>query len=768
MPDLTQTHQAQHLELILSELESLPTLPAVAVRLLQITDEDESDARQVIQLVASDPALTGKVLAMCRRAENTTREMVTTVDRAVTLLGFKAIRNAVLSIKVLEVFERSRGGHGAEGGAGGFDHAGFWRHSLAVGIAAELIAEAHRELRPAVNPSEAFVCGLLHDLGKLALEHLLPRSYERVVELAERQQLEIAQVERDVIGMDHHTVGKRLGEHWRLPHVLQDVMWLHGASGATLPELSHRRVIEVVGVADMLVRRLHIGFSGNYRYEAELDERCAAAELDARRVSDVAARLAAELERRSELMGLGEAPSQKVLLDSVMGANAMLGRVNEQLALRKKESAHRQRVLEAIVRFHQSAGAGGGVQEALTAVAESAESVLGEGWCAVLYQISDDGPWLLHRHAGEGRGAVRRLIEPPPGTPPMSSIMGQGMLLGVAPWLTEQLGEVRALQSLRVLALGSGTDERTIALLAHDRADLPSGSGLAALAGTWGAAIAAAARHQGARRLGEQLAQAARLIASQQDCLLRSQSLARLGEMAAGAAHEMNNPLAVISGRAQLLTTRLTDNKLRADATVIWHQANRLSDLISALRLFADPPKPRLVRCTAADVLEEAIHQAKQRMPDVPAAKVAGLQHTPYLVTDSQHLSAAIAEVLLNAYQAQPKAAVKVVASVDPHKDRWILTVTDDGTGMDAATLEHAFDPFFSVKPAGRQTGMGLPRAKRFIEGLGGTIELASQVGRGTTATITLPLRGSELTAGPAGEVRGKREGDRREVQSTV
>lgn len=776
----SESNQAQHLELILQQLDSLPTLPAVAVRLLQITDDEASDARQVIELVASDPALTGKVLTLCRKAEAGIRETVTTVDRAVTLLGFKAIRNAVLSIKVFEVFsksDRQEAGRGREGKKTPesaektegitFDHAGFWRHSLAVAIGAELIADAHRDQPEPVNPSEAFVAGLLHDVGKLALEHLLPRSYQRVVELAERGQRDIAEVERQVIGMDHFTVGKRLAEHWRLPHLLADVMWLHGSPRPTLPEVEHRGLIALVGIADAIVRNAHIGFSANYRIIEDLDAACAQAGLIPQRVRQVTEKIAGELERRSEIMGLGAAPSQKVLLEAVMSANSVLGRMNEQLAARKRESAGRQRVLEAVARFHALAGAGGNIQDAMSAVAESAASALGEGWWAIVYQAGDDAPWLLSRYGIDGRGGTGRFVDPPPKFPLLKTIEGQGLLLGVAPWMADQLGEQTSLKDLRVLALPGGADYDTIALLIHDRKALPAGAPLEALTATWGAAIAAATRHQGARRLGERLAQANRLIASQQDTLLRAQSMARLGEMAAGAAHEMNNPLAIISGRAQLLASRLADEKLRTDAAVIWQQCGRLSDLISSLRLLADPPQPRPARKAVRDILERAIHLAKQKMTDAPAARVSGMEIVPYLVTDADQLSTVISELLLNAYQAQPKNAVKVAASVDPLADRWIVTVADDGIGMEPATLEHAFDPFFSAKPAGRQTGMGLPRARRLIEGLGGSVELSSQKDKGTIATVSLPLKTATADQG-IGASRRIREGDRREATLSI
>ena len=96
---------ADRVELILQELDSLPTLGSVAVRLLQVTADEDASASEVISLVESDPALASGVLSLCRCHERGRAAGVTTVDRAVLLLGFEAVRCAVLSVKVFEFID---------------------------------------------------------------------------------------------------------------------------------------------------------------------------------------------------------------------------------------------------------------------------------------------------------------------------------------------------------------------------------------------------------------------------------------------------------------------------------------------------------------------------------------------------------------------------------------------------------------------------------------------------------------------------------------
>ncbi len=734
--------RAPQLELILQQVESLPTLPAVAMRLLSITTDDRSEARQVIELVRADPALTAKVLAMCRAADRAVAEPITTVDRAVLMLGFDAIRNAVLSIKVLQAFSEEGGennGKTDENGAIRFSRAAFWRHSLAVAIASELIASRHKNLQ-GVRPADAFVCGLLHDLGKLALEFLLPRSYQRVVELTEQHQMNIADVERRVIGLDHQTVGKRLAEHWRLPHVIQDTMWLHGTPAAMLPELPHSAMIGLVGVADLLVRQQHLGYSGNFDVSESLNKRAAEAGLDPRKVGEVVTELHEELERRAEAMGLGQSPSRALFLESIMQANQVLGRLNTNLEQQRRASTGQSRILESITRFHQNSGRPGRTAaDVAAAIAESAIGALGDGQFAVLYEPASGQACVLARFDRNARLVQSSLIEGD--APALGDLQDDAALAGamseLLPRLTPLLPESAAPHRHLRLPCGWGT----VGVLLHNLDRLPAGATLEALRHTWGAAIAAAVQHNGARRLGEQLVELNRELAEAQQSLLRNASMARLGEMAAGAAHEMNNPLAVISGRAQLLAMKLgADSSERKAAEQIVQQSQKLSDLITALRLFAEPPTPQITAASLPAVLEEAVRLTRVRQPDAEPLIVAGVEDAPMLHTDPSQLAAVLAEVLLNAHQSQPRSAVRVQTSVDPVNDRFILQVTDDGVGMDAATLEHAFDPFFSVKPAGRQSGLGLARAQRLIDGLGGQLNLTSQPGKGTTATIGLPL----------------------------
>jgi len=114
----------------------------------------------------------------------------------------------------------------------------------------------------------------------------------------------------------------------------------------------------------------------------------------------------------------------------------------------------------------------------------------------------------------------------------------------------------------------------------------------------------------------------------------------------------------------------------------------------------------------------------------------------PIIHCDPSMIARAITELLLNALQANPKGEVHLSAYTESDLESVLIRVVDDGDGMDGRTLNHAFDPFFSAKPAGRQVGMGLARAQQLVLAHGGRIDLESRLNQGTTATLTFPIRG--------------------------
>lgn len=741
LPDLTQ---AKRVELILQQLEELPTLPTVAVRVLEATGSELSTSRDVVRLIEADISLTTRILQLVHRADVGVRGEISSVERAVVLLGFEAVRSAVLAVSVFDTLT-------LQSKDSKFNRDEFWKHSVATACCAELLAEALIEAwgkDANVSPAEAFTCGLLHDMGKVALDAALPKSFGRVVEAVDLLRSNIADVERSVIGLDHLVAGKRLAERWQLPTVVRECIWLHGQAPQALPgNVKNAKMVNIITLADTLVREQHLGYSGNYAFNLSKPQLIDAIGLKVDAVEKVLLRLMDRIEPRAKSLGLGEETSNQLYRDALSKANKELGRVTGQLAAKNRKLAVRAKFFDALSAFQADLRADAPPQTILRAIGQTAIEVLGVATVGAfsLPPGSKFAEMMLFNAQGEVFDTT--LIDclgPRPNQP----LEGEGPVLAV----NKELEWLVSAVSPRLAA-----DARFWIPLVADSACIggvvwgaPAGESqrlstqvqeLTAIAGGWSLAIRTAQIREEARTLSEQLADANRRLHNAQNEIVRGKAMISVGEMAGGAAHEMNNPLAVISGRSQLLAAQLTDPKQKHAAALIYDQSHRLSEIITELMDYAKPVPPSPRECDVADLVGRAIHEAKllDETPDRSIETTAG--DVPTVEVDPDQVSAALREIIGNAIQAtdEAKGHIAIHGAYDAVSNKVVLTIADNGCGMDEETLKRAFDPFFSSRRAGRRRGMGLAKAMRWIDASGGAIRLESKVGQGTRMTVLLP-----------------------------
>ncbi|MBT8486476.1 MAG: HDOD domain-containing protein [Phycisphaerales bacterium] len=729
---------SHRVELMLQELESLPTLSPVAVRLLELTADDEAESRDVIDLVASDPALASKVLAMCRCHERGRADNVTTVDRAVLLLGFEAVRCAVLSVQVFDLIDGLPGAKRT--GESVFDRELFMLHSLACAVMSEEIVKAGTGAR-AIRPSEAFMAGLLHDIGQLVLHVILPESFDQVCRFAETHGASLDHACRQIIGLDTHTAGKRLAEHWGLPAPLVDVIWLNGQPTAALPRVPHRTLISVVTLADAIVRRRYVNAGAHWTGGESLSALCVPVGITMDAVDNATASLHDRVSQRATALGLAEEHDPIILLRSICRANESLARANAGMRQRERVAQQQATMLKELTRFHDTLPVGLTNLEALARIAGSIASLLDAPVVATLYQGRADN-WHLVRLTTQGRVVGSVTLEPPADAIGFDVLAREVTVTAdvdtLMPWLSDYLPTGTDLAPMHMLPLPAGAHATAIfLLLGTPDGDLLRGN-RDGLVRCWQAALAAAAQHDRTAHLTEELAVANRTLMETQEALAHSRTLSSIGEVAAGAAHEMNNPLTVICGRSQLLAQRIQDPEQRKMAEEVSTQSHRLSDMITALRSFAEPVEPVLIEADIPELVFRVVQRYGPPDGRQPQLNTILTESLPAARLDPDLVGAALGELIRNAVESKGCEHIELRVQTDRLDDRLRLEVRDDGEGLTEHALQHAFDPFFSARPAGRQPGLGLSRARRFVEAHGGQLTLVNGPAGGAVATIWL------------------------------
>lgn len=221
---------------------------------------------------------------------------------------------------------------------------------------------------------------------------------------------------------------------------------------------------------------------------------------------------------------------------------------------------------------------------------------------------------------------------------------------------------------------------------------------------------------------------------------LRAAKLDALAEFAAGAGHELNNPLAVIVGRAQLLLVRETDPQAVRSLRAILTQAQRTHRILRDLMYVARPPEPRPRFCQPDEIVRASLRDARHDAEDREVRLAAdALEHGARIWADADGLRHLADSLVRNALEATPKGGlVRFSSGGDATTLRW--SVLDTGRGITAAEGLHLFDPFYCGRQAGRGLGMGLPRAARYVAQVGGEIRWHSTPGQGSTFQVSVPL----------------------------
>ena len=242
----------ERMERRLEEIENLPALPSTVASLRRAVNDPEASAEDIAGILSLDPSLASKVLSIANSALYAgSSGRITSIPAAVARVGFREVGNLFTTAAVLEA---------CRGTGRGLDHVRFWKHCLTSAVAGRVL-QRHGDLGSGFCEEDAYMAGLVHDIGVLIFDQYFPAVLEQVWRVADEKGRPHAAVERLVLKTDHGHIGSLLLKRWNLPEAIVNAVAYHHEPDAAPEE--HRDLARVVYFADAVCTQMGIGDGGD-------------------------------------------------------------------------------------------------------------------------------------------------------------------------------------------------------------------------------------------------------------------------------------------------------------------------------------------------------------------------------------------------------------------------------------------------------------------------------------------------------------------------
>jgi HD-like signal output (HDOD) protein len=254
MEKLDPTAEA-YLDKIRAYIDRMPSLSTTVTKVLAVCNQPNTSPNDLNRVISLDPVLTGQVLKLINSAYYSLPNQITSLTRAIIMLGLNTVKNLALSTAIL-------GSVGKEG-MSCLSMDKFLAHSICVGVAAKAIATLKNT--PAALREEYFVAGLLHDLGKIPLSNCFPSDYKRVLDLANMQRCSLLRAEEMIFGFDHRMTGRIIARKWQLNNNMIETLWFHHTPSQATDE--NKLLVETIALANLYANLFEIGTAGDLYQE---------------------------------------------------------------------------------------------------------------------------------------------------------------------------------------------------------------------------------------------------------------------------------------------------------------------------------------------------------------------------------------------------------------------------------------------------------------------------------------------------------------------
>ncbi len=699
----------------ISTLKDLPSLPHILVKLMEACHDENGSLGDIAQILTNDPSLCSKVLRLVNSAYYGLGSRVEGIDQAVSYLGTSAVKNIALCSAVYQAFNsRNRDGT--------FNLKVFWWHSMKCALLSRIFAG---EVAYG-SPDEAFVAGLLHDIGKLVLWVNFSDKYTELIKKCENRPEMLAAGEGQ-LGATHSQIGAWLLDQWKFQSFVADSALYHHEP---LERIAHALpLVQIVYTADKLsgptvegrgdgikVAEKLYGFSQEQviGFLARSDEE----------LGEVARSFGIEIEapqESGENLSDSDRETQDNLVREVRDISLLLGTIRNLVAAQEKKD-----ILKVL-------------QEGLQVLFDLEH---------ILFFLYDDENGRLIGEEVEGHEATS-------GNTDLIIPMGLEKSL-----LVSCLSAEKALDSF---SLGQNpdlviTDIQMIRFLRTDgMLCLPL-----AVRGEYVGVIVVGLNRSQRSHLGKHFkllemftSEAALTLRAEQ---LRERQLRRIQSERAEASfaiarkvvHEVNNPLGIMKNYLKILGIKLKDQRLEVDEIgVLNEEIDRIAHILGGLTSFSEKKSRKRAPVDINGLVNDLVKlTAESLMKGKKVAVHADLDPAlPMLMSDGDSLKQILINLLKNASEAMTDGGnlyFKTRHRSTPHERSELrgfveLTVSDDGPGISDKIKRRIFEPFVSSKGGGH-SGLGLSIVLNLVNGLDGSIVCQSEEGKGTRFKIELPI----------------------------
>lgn len=236
---------------LIESIGDLPTLPTVAARINAEMNNDALTAKSLGKIIADDTALASKIMRLSNSAFYGQAKQINNIDKAVMVLGFDTIRSLAMSVSIFSIFEKHI--------ETCIDVEGLWRHSLGCAVAAKVLAgKSNKSLG-----DEAFLYGIIHDIGKIVFISKKFKEFELVLQISKEKDIPGSDAEIEIIGFSHQAIGAMLLDHWNFPQEIIAGVKMHHTLDADLKKLSPSAatLVRAVSVGNQMAKALSLGKS---------------------------------------------------------------------------------------------------------------------------------------------------------------------------------------------------------------------------------------------------------------------------------------------------------------------------------------------------------------------------------------------------------------------------------------------------------------------------------------------------------------------------